>query len=361
MLNYHGKTYVHAARRRCTVLKKVGVITMFICAMTNAAYCCTVFTASVGDTVLFGNNEDAPERDSYAWFYPATETEHGGVYFGFGGYYVQGGMNDQGLCFDITTVPELKMRPHPEKSSTLNFGRRALERCATVEEVIQLVDQYNLSHMGMAQFLFADKTGDSVIVCPGVDGEMKTIRKEGVYQVITNFNVTYPQLGGYPCWRHKTVVEKLEKIESEEDITVGRFATILKAVQQGTAYSTIYDLPKGIVCLFNQQNFSEVVVFKLKEELEKGYHSYFIPSLFTREVKFAEKPKSGGSTLSEELSEGREQAEVKGSEMTGLDTQPRAPSHPVTVPSSFPLLGAISIIALILVGVTLIHKRKSKR
>lgn len=354
--NITKKGYFHAARN-CTILKKVGVITVLICAMANTVYCCTVFTASIGDTVLFGNNEDAPERDSYAWFYPATETEHGGVYFGFGGYYVQGGMNDQGLCFDITTVPELKMRPHPEKLSVLNFGKRALERCATVEEVIHLVDEYNLSHMGMAQFLFADKTGDSVIVCPGTGGEMKTIRKEGVYQVITNFNVTYPQLGGYPCWRHKMVVEKLEKIESEEDITVGRFATILKAVQQGTAYSTVYDLSKGIVCLFNQQNFSEIVVFKLEEELEKGYHSYFIPSLFTREVKFAEKPKSG--TLSGTLSEEREQGEVEGSEMTGLlDAQP--PSNPIIV-SPFPLLGAISIIILILVGVTLIYKRSSKR
>jgi hypothetical protein len=276
------------------------------------------------------------------------------MYFGFGGYYVQGGMNDQGLCFDITTVPELKMRPHPEKLSVLNFGKRALERCSTVEDVICLVDEYNLSHMGMAQFLFADKTGDSVIVCPGTDGEMKAIRKEGVYQVITNFNVTYPQLGGYPCRRHKTVVEKLEKIEREEDITVGRFATILKGVQQGTAYSTVYDLSKGIVCLFHQQNFSDIVVFKLEEELEKGYHSYFIPSLFPREVQVVENPKSG------ELYEEHKPGDVEGSEMTGL-CNAQTPASNLIVGSPFPLLGAISVSVLILTGVTRVYKRNSKR
>ena len=263
----------------------------------QGAYCCTVFTASVGGTVLFGNNEDAPETDSYAWFYPATEAEYGAVYFGFGGYYTQGGMNDQGLCFDITTVPELKMRPHPEKLSTLNFGERALKLCATVEEVVHLVEKYNFSHVGMAQFLFADKTGDSVIVCPGTDGEMKTIRKEGVYQVATNFNVTYPNLGGYPCLRYNTAVEMLEEIESEEDLTVGYCASILKAVSRGTSYSTIYDLRKGIICFFNQSNFSDIIVFNLEEELEKGHHSYYMPLLFAKKVKPAEKLKS------EELSE----------------------------------------------------------
>jgi hypothetical protein len=281
--------------RRVTMLKKVYILVfMFISTMGNTAYYCTVFTASVGGTVLFGNNEDAPETDSYAWFYPATETEYGVVYFGFGGYYAQGGMNDQGLCFDITTVPEWKMRPHPEKSSTLNFGERALELCATVEDVIHLVEKYNLSHLGMAQFLFADKTGDSVIVCPGIDGEMKTVRKEGIYQVATNFNVTYPTLGGYPCLRYNTATEMLEKIESEEDLTVGYFATILKAVSQNTSYSTIYDLRKGIICFFNQCNFSDIIVFNLEEELEKGYHSYYMPSFFTKETKPAEKPKFGG-------------------------------------------------------------------
>lgn len=264
---------------------------MLLIPLKSPAGACTVFTASIGDTVLFGNNEDWPDTNTHVWFQPATETEYGGVYFGFGDYYAQGGMNDQGLCFDATAIPELKMRPQPGKLNTVRFGERVLETCATAEEVIQFVDQHDLSGLGKAQFLFADKKGNSIIVCPGTDGEMNIIQKEGVYQVITNFNVTYPQLGGYPCWRYSAASRMLKEIENEENLTVEYFAEILKNVfQRHTAYSTIYDPVNGLIYLYNQHNFDEVHVFNLKDELEKGNCSYYIPMFFSKEPEEQEAP-----------------------------------------------------------------------
>jgi hypothetical protein len=244
---------------------------------------CTVFTACVGDTVLFGNNEDVGDKNASVWFVPATEKTYGLVYFGFqnypipNGYFPMGGMNDRGLCFDITSIPESVMNPHKKRLYTSNpgvFDERILRNCRSVEESIQFIEQYDLSSLDSYQFLFADRMGASIVLCPGSDGEMKVLPKEGVYQVITNFNLLRKELGEYPCWRYINASEMLAQIESENDLTVEYFAKILKTTSsEYTTYSTIYDPLQGVIYFFNKHNFDEVVVFNLKDQLEKGYHT----------------------------------------------------------------------------------------
>lgn len=264
----------------------------------NAPESCTVFTASVGDTVLFGNNEDVGDKNATICFLPATEKTYGLVYFEFqnypiwNGHFPMGGLNDQGLCFDITSIPVSAMNSHPKKLLTGNpgfFGEMILKTCKTVEEAALFIEQYNLSSFGDVQFLFADKTGDAIVLCPGADGEMKVIEKKGVYQVITNFNMLKKQLGGFPCWRYSTTSEMLAKIKSEHDLTVEYVVDILKnASREGTTYSTVYDPVHGVVYFYNKHNFDDVVVFDLKDQLEKGYHTYYAPSLFLKEEPLKE-------------------------------------------------------------------------
>jgi hypothetical protein len=280
------------------------IIFLFIGSMEDMSGC-TVFTASLDDTVLFGNNEDVGDKNVTIWFIPATESTYGWVCFRFRDYpilideFPMGGMNDQGLCFDITSIPGI-MRPLPgtieealqfiEQNNNLpslttfnpgTFCGRILETCATVEEAIRAIEQYDFLFYGEFQFLFADKTGDSMILCPDSDGKMKIIRKEGVYQAITNFNVLNPELGYYPCERYENAVYMLEKIESEDNLTVEYFTSILQKTHGGgTTYSTIYDPVQGMVYVYNHHNFGWIVVFDLDEELENGYHSYDILPLF---------------------------------------------------------------------------------
>jgi hypothetical protein len=44
---------------------------------------CTIFTASIGETVLFGNNEDYCLPNTFLWFVPAQGNSHGYCYVGF--------------------------------------------------------------------------------------------------------------------------------------------------------------------------------------------------------------------------------------------------------------------------------------
>ena len=67
------------------------------------SFSCTVFNKSAGGKVLFGNVEnEAPHYVSELHFVPPDEAD--GPYGHFYVYYngnIGGGMNDQGLCFDV--------------------------------------------------------------------------------------------------------------------------------------------------------------------------------------------------------------------------------------------------------------------
>jgi hypothetical protein len=57
---------------------------------------CTILTASEGETVLFGNNEDFSNPKTYYWVIPPSNDTYGGVYFGFDDLWPQGGVNEKG-------------------------------------------------------------------------------------------------------------------------------------------------------------------------------------------------------------------------------------------------------------------------
>lgn len=263
---------------------KTGVLilmTVLFMLINNPLLGCTVFSASDGKTVLGANNEDYNDSNTYMWFIPAENgaNTHGRVYFGYGDFYSQGGMNDQGLFFDGLATPPYEVTGTSDKPFFQgSLIKKVMEDCSTVEEVLNIYDQYNLQHMKNYQLLFADKFSDSAII----EGDL-TIRKEKYYQVVTNFYQTNPGIGGYPCWRYDTACEILE---NNSEVTFELFRSVLDAVHQEgaypTQYSNIYDLKKGVIYLFYNHNFHEFVKIDLKEELKKGWQQYRISSLFSR-------------------------------------------------------------------------------
>ena len=60
---------------------------------------CTIFAASYGDRVLFGNNEDWINRSTYLWFDPGKKTkgvDYGVACVGFDDLIPQGALNEKG-------------------------------------------------------------------------------------------------------------------------------------------------------------------------------------------------------------------------------------------------------------------------
>jgi hypothetical protein len=264
---------------------------------------CTVFAASFGSTVLFGNNEDYKKIDLYYWIRPPGENTYGGVYLGFrtnsGNFSQQGGVNEKGLAFDFMGLPQAPLNNHPELPNRGAIINRFQQTCATVEEAISLTKKYNWGTSLGWQVLLADATGDAVVISAGPDGELAFTRKpEGDgYLVSTNFNLANPKNtfdGSYPCWRYNKADEMLKRIKDEKDLTVDYFRSILDAVHiegavGNTLYSNVYDLRNGVIYLYYWHQFHEVATLNVAEVIAKNPSPTPIQALFSEEtVKQAE-------------------------------------------------------------------------
>ena len=255
---------------------------------------CTIFAASFGDTVLYGNNEDYNIPDTYYWVRPSEKDSYGGVYVGFDNLSPQGGINEKGLAFDYNALPEAPLTPHPELPAKGGIMEKIQRTCATVEEAIALAKKHNWGSSLRWQVLMADATGDAAVFSAGPDGELAFTRKpkgDG-YLVSTNFNRANPKntyRGSYPCWRYNTADEMLQKIKSEEDLTVDYFKSILDAAhvesaRGNTLYSNVFDLKNGIIYIWHWHQYEEVATLKVAEELAKRPKPTRIKDLFSEET-----------------------------------------------------------------------------
>jgi len=266
------------------------VFITLICLAGLYLFPCTIFNASKGGRVLAGNNEDLNTTDSRIWFYPPSGGKYGYVYVGFDSFSIQGGMNDQGLFFDYNALKFAKMMPSPEKRPIKGWRwlmNKIMGECATVDDVVSLLEEYNLGWWGPNQVMYADATGASAVIGADKEGGLSIVRKQGDFQVSTNFSLANPEFGAfsYPCTRYDIANAMLDDMD---ELTVEYFRKILAATHQEgnnpTVYSNICDLTNKEIYIYNFHNFEEVAKFNLAEEFKKGEHSYEIVSLFSRKT-----------------------------------------------------------------------------
>ena len=268
--------------------------TWIVVILTNpTVYACTAFMMTDGEVVLVGNNEDSKIPYTRVWFIPAENELFGRVYFGYDNWSPQGGMNDQGLFFDYFSVRKLEIKQSGDKPKFPGpYTDTMMAKCATVEDVLEMLSKYHLEWNPKIQMFVVDKTGDSAII------EGKTVvRNCDAYQVVTNFRLSRIPEDQRPCrwpaWscsRYK----KAEKMLLVSDIpTVAHFRDILKATHRNpynvigsTQYSNIYDLTNGLVYVYYLNDFDNNIVFNLSEELKKGRHYLDLPPLFGKELNY---------------------------------------------------------------------------
>jgi len=109
--------------------------------------------ASSNGISLLGDSEDAGmdhplARDpcrSLIFIFPASSEEYGRMHLGWlwqGRYRsFQAGMNEQGLAYSLTAVPEVQMKRHPERPflhGRDSFYDRILRQAADVEQAIKV-------------------------------------------------------------------------------------------------------------------------------------------------------------------------------------------------------------------------------
>jgi hypothetical protein len=246
------------------------------------AGCSTVY-ATDGRQMLAGNNEDSLEPLTKVWFVPATEGTFGLVLFGYGNYRAQGGMNDQGLFFDLLTVSRELPIPLEGKQpwpGTNYLIYDAVATCATVACVVDLFERYYDADAWSMQAFFGDAIGESAIIEP-----QAILRQRGGYQVATNFyrsTIPSSQDPASACPRYRIASEMLAGAPA---LSVEYMRDVMAAVHQDgpralTVYTNVYDLVNRAVYLYYFSDYEHVAVLDLEDELAKDAHAYDLPALF---------------------------------------------------------------------------------
>ena len=245
----------------------------------NPTDACTIVVKTDGESVLVGNNEDFLEPRTKVWFVARTDDAHGRMIWGYDRYLYpyQGGINEHGLFIDINAIGFTGWKNDPEKVDlTEDYIDYILSKCATVDEVIAEFHANDID-LGWVKFVVADASGSSAIFEWLNDG-LHVVRRVGDYQISTNY--LSPREPTEPRYQISKQILSSQPHPSVDLIRKVLAATSYDVDLGQTVYSTICDLKKKKVFLYNFHFFEEVVVFDVAAELAKGDASYEIPSLF---------------------------------------------------------------------------------
>jgi hypothetical protein len=254
---------------------------------TSLALPCTIISGKTkGNIVWAGNNEDFYfDFNTYLNVLPREGNLLGAVSFTYRSpkSFIQGGFNEAGLFFDFNALPRIPEADWKDWGERKKFpgGEPALiehilRRCLTVEDVINLVKEYEFL-LTEAQVHLADGTGKFAVIY------QSGIRvSENHFQVSTNFNIFTrgPADGGAPCWRYPIA----EKMFKEREVSQETIRDILSATQQprfvGTIYSNVINLATGDAYNYFAGDFKNAYRFNLNDLIKKGKKSYLWRSLF---------------------------------------------------------------------------------
>lgn len=238
---------------------------------------CTVFNKSSGDRVLFGNVEnEASHYVAELHFVPPDKSQgyYGHFYIKYNGN-IGGGMNDQGLCFDVAGLPSHDFITAGKAPRDLMAY--LLEDCATLQDALDFFKSYYWVGHRENHLMVMDKTGASAIV-EHIGNVVYIYKKEAEGQLMTNFAIANPEIrfGDYPCDRFNTATDMLESLAT----TVDNFQKIGKKVAHAyypALYANIYDPNSFDIHFFNANHPGDYrTSFNLLEEFKLGSHHYIL-------------------------------------------------------------------------------------
>ena len=175
-------------------------------------------------------------------------------------YYLMDGMNEMGLVIGIMAINRASRTYNASQPtiSSLDIVRVALEYATTVDEALNLWENYNIEFGSVPiHYLIADPYGDSAIV-EWIDGDMQIYSNQEPWQVSTNFIFTD---GISPCWRYETASQLLQN--SMGGITVDMGMDILEECSQDgfTLWSNVYNLETKEVEISIGQHYEKIYTF----------------------------------------------------------------------------------------------------
>ncbi|MBT8296922.1 MAG: linear amide C-N hydrolase [Maribacter sp.] len=262
--------------------KIILLLVLFLVAILipNASFACSVlyYIDSTTGKIYAVNSEDYwLDVDAYIQIEPKSKKKFARLWYGWENF-AQGGINEKGLFFDAAVTPvqeRIKGYGNPKN----NLGNKILANCSTVEEALMFLEKEKIA-LNKSHMMFGDKTGKAVVV-EWVEGERKLHWIEDNKLIMTNYLLTDPEAGNFPCYRHKSIEERITEMEkSEEEINllmVGN--TFGQAVQPpreneegrvgGTVYTSFIDITDSKFFLSYKLSNENVIKLDLNIEFNK--------------------------------------------------------------------------------------------
>lgn len=261
-------------------MRKLLLLKVILIAAVSG-YACTGFNTTADRNVYTAANMDWNTPYSNIRFIPGNNKEFGTAFISFGKYNYTMGMNEAGLAMDQFYIPNVEnTKSKGKKIYEGDLYMDVLKKCATVDEALEMFDDYNISIFNSVQILISDKSGVSAIL----EGDY-IHRKDDKYQVVTNFKLSGVKNDLIPCNRYKKATNRLQN--ETPDIKV--FEEILNSTKQEnsashpTIFSYIFNLSNGDINLYSAGDFSRSVTYNIHEELKKGDHTIFYKELLPNE------------------------------------------------------------------------------
>ena len=266
---------------------KYSVILIILLFQIHSTFACTILSATGNNITYAASNKDWNNTDTRLKVYSPSEGKYGRIYFGYQipeGFMNAEGVNDQGLWYSGASLPERNdVYNHYNKPSVNGeLCEKALEECATVNEVIAYYQIYFSPHW-QGHSMWVDRYGNSVVIEYG-EKDVVFIYPDENYQVMTNFYLSDSlNQRWYNCYRFDVANYMLENTENVTQHSIGN---ILDNVHQEglfpTVTSNIYNLTTGELILYYFHNYEEYITMNFYEQIAFGDQYLTLPDLYNQ-------------------------------------------------------------------------------
>ena len=175
------------------------------------------------------------------------------------------GLNEHGLAIGMAAVPPGQMQPDPGKETIGSLGviRQMLDRAASVDEAIAILQSYNVDFSGgpPVHYLMADASGRAMLI-EFYQGEMVVIPNETPWHVATNFlRTSVGESAAGECRRYDQLSQRLAEIEGRMT-TQDAIDLLAKVAQEGTQWSIVYGISSGDINVTMGREYDSLRTFQ---------------------------------------------------------------------------------------------------
>lgn len=233
---------------------------------------CTSFATFFNNCPIYGMNFDYPETELKL----SLDSYDGNTFFVMafkvGESFINTvGMNRKGLFVSLQMLPEDNSdikQPSPNNFPAIFLLNEVLKQSCTVEDVLSILDKkrFVILRKPKGHALVADKTGSSVIIEEGIDGNEITVKNNN-FMVMTNFRnadfaeKNYNEVKGFGANRYIKAFELLNREYLSFDIYDG--FNILKDTSVcnsnfQTLFSAIFCPYEACIYITLKRNFNSI-------------------------------------------------------------------------------------------------------